>query len=194
MAKKMVCWIVGICMLVLPMAVKGYGEYKKSILPKEVIVYADRQEYTYTELVSVSDVIALVRIEDELSAENSTVIYNEYLQAAVPVGFYGTREATVLKYYKNEVGTGNSVFIAEPACITQDNYYMHGDDYNSMIKGEEYVVFLSTDNSIGHLSIISAKNGRIALSGEEENFSTELTAMVIEQLNLQEVGLYDERK
>ncbi|MCI8566722.1 MAG: hypothetical protein HFI39_10455 [Lachnospiraceae bacterium] len=48
-----------------------------------------------------------------------------------------------------------------------------------MIKNNYYIVFLSSETTYGQLSLISALNGRISLSPDEDNFSDSLTNSVL---------------
>ena len=134
---------------------------------KDIELPSSYEEFDYTELKEHSQVIALIRVKDDLDYSNSTVTYNG--DSPDISGFYGTRSVEVIRYFKNDVGTGKMLSIIEPAIITRDNEYIRTEDYEKMEKNKYYVVFLSDDNASGQLSILSANNGKINVSDWKNN-------------------------
>ena len=125
---------------------------------KDIQTKASFEKYDYLDLKENASVIALVKIEDDLSQENSLI--NSY---------YGVRKAAVQKFYKNDKKLVDSISFLEPAAITSNNEYIHPEGYNKMEKGKTYIVFLSDEIASGDMSIISANNGKIDVSSIEDN-------------------------
>ena len=83
-------------------------------------------------------------------------------------GFYGKRTCEVLEYYKDVTGEySEELSFIEAAAIIGDQY-LHIDEYESLKKGNEYIIFLSDGTASGDMSIISCNNGVVRLSLEEE--------------------------
>jgi len=79
---------------------------------KELAIECSVQEFDYEELKENSPVIALVEIVDDLNSDNSVI---NYLDDSITIsGFYGKRNAKVIKYYKNERECDTNLTIIEP--------------------------------------------------------------------------------
>lgn len=63
----------------------------------------------------------------------------------------------------NVVKPGEQIEVIEDAAMSKECYY-HGEDYEALQKGEEYVLFLNKENAKGDYSIISANNGKVCVS------------------------------
>lgn len=134
---------------------------------KELAIECSVQEFDYEELKENSPVIALVEIVDDLNSDNSVI---NYLDDSITIsGFYGKRNAKVIKYYKNERECDTNLTIIEPAVITKDNEYIHLEEYEKMELGNKYIVFLSDETESGNLSILSGNNGKINVSNFNDN-------------------------
>lgn len=134
---------------------------------KEFAIECSVQEFDYEELKENSPVIALVEIVDDLNSDNSVI---NYLDDSITIsGFYGKRNAKVIKYYKNEREYDTNLTIIEPAVITKDNEYIHLEEYEKMELGNKYIVFLSDETESGNLSILSGNNGKINVSNFNDN-------------------------
>lgn len=135
---------------------------------KEFAIECSVQEFDYEELKENSPVIALVEIVDDLNSDNSVI---NYLDDSITIsGFYGKRNAKVIKYYKNEREYDTNLTIIEPAVITKDNEYIHLEEYEKMELGNKYIVFLSDETESGNLSILSGNNGKINVSNFNDNY------------------------
>lgn len=133
--------------------------------PKDVTVFGSHAVYEYNDLVDEANVIALVKVNDDLSQKNSTIVY---LGNSPLIKYhYATREVEVLEYYKNDLGLGEKIKFNEPVAITPNNEYIHTEEYNALEKNKKYIVYLSNNNGLGALSLISRNNGKVDL----ENFS-----------------------
>lgn len=177
--KKNIRLLLGVLAVVAPLSLSIF--FNLSSVPKknDLAIFCSYKEFDYQELCECAEVIALVQVEDSLSKSNSVIKYNDDFQAPILVDFYGERSVKVLEYYKNTLDCGENLVIIEPAGITDDNLYLHSSDYDAMIKNNYYIVFLSSETTYGQLSLISALNGRISLSPDEDNFSDSLTNSVL---------------
>lgn len=176
-------------LLIVPIGVvliyNNYTEESKPSELKDIEYHGSFAEFNYDELTEQATVIATVIVNDDLTLENSTLLYaNEETNDIY--GFIGEREVTVLEYYKNEPNAGETLSLIEPAAITEENEYLRADGYEALEKGKSYLVFLSSDNATNQLSIISANNGVFDLENPEENEKIEILEEAEEELPIQE--------
>lgn len=159
---------------------------------KDYKVFATHQEFNYEDLKDASPVIALVRVQDDLDASNSVIYYNENSPAIE--GFFGRRQVEVLEYYKDERNLGNNISIIEPAVITDDNEYIHAEEYEKMDKDKTYIVFLSDETASGELSILSANNGKIDVSNLSQNEYKEIAIKSLLEFESSDEDISTEQK
>lgn len=134
---------------------------------KNIEVSSSFEKFDYEELKNSSEVIALVEVLDDLNKDNSVINYAK--KSPTIQGFYGRREVSVLKYYKGQGNLGDTFSIIEPAAITKNNEYLHCEEYEQMIKGNKYIVFLSDKTASRELSVLSGNNGKINVSDFDNN-------------------------
>lgn len=136
--------------------------------PEDIAVQIDTVVFTYSELKEEAAIIAHIEVTDELSGENSFRVTDS--ETGTAGGFYGKRTAQVIEYFKDETGKNDpELSFIEPAAVI-DGQYLHFDGYDSLTKGEEYVVFLDDDTASGEMSVISGSNGVVSLDGENPDF------------------------
>ena len=136
--------------------------------PEDIAVQIDTVVFTYSELKEEAAIIAHIKVTDELSEENSFQV-NDF-ETGTAGGFYGKRTAKVVEYFKDETGkNAPELSFIEPAAII-DGQYLHFDGYDSLTKGEEYVVFLDDETASGDMSVMSGSNGVVRLDGENNQF------------------------
>ncbi|MGR6907345.1 hypothetical protein [Lysinibacillus capsici] len=145
----------------------GFNYINSSNKPIDIPLQGSHEVFEYNEIVDIADVIALVQVKDELSESNSTVVYEENSPSIMY--HYATREVEVLEYYKNDLDLGSNIKFNESAAITAQNEYLHVEEYTALQKGEKYIVYLSKNNGLNELSIISRNNGKINLDNFSEN-------------------------
>lgn len=134
---------------------------------KNIEVSSSFEKFDYEELKNSSAVIALVEVLDDLNKDNSVINYAK--KSPTIQGFYGRREVRVLKYYKDKGTSDDKLSIIEPAAITKNNECLHCEDYEEMVKGNKYIVFLSDKTASRELSILSGNNGKINVSDFDNN-------------------------
>ena len=164
--KKWSTWILSIFSLLI-FVIVGYDVIASYNIPRDIELHGNHKIFNYSELVNESDVVALIEVQDSLSSKNSTVVYQD--NSPFIKYHYATREARVLEYYKNELDLGLNIKFNEPAAITNNKEYLHGEGYNTFKKGDKYIVYLSTNNGLGELSLISRNNGKINLKDFSSN-------------------------
>lgn len=174
-------------LLMLPLVIFIVVQIKKGITPKDIELYCSYEQYDYHELKEKADVIALIKVLDDLSLGNSTLIYNEDFETSVLAGFYSTRLVEVIEYYKDTKDLGAFISIIEPTCISKENCYIHAEGYEKLKKDNYYIVFLSDDNVSKQLSIISANNGRINISNIEENYYPDIIENAVSEFCLEQI-------
>ncbi len=138
---------------------------------KDAPTQGDFKQYEYEEIKETAHTIAVVKMKDALSAENSTVVKNE--NDAI-TDYYSTRNATVLKFIKNEKGYGEEISFLDSAAMTSDNYYLHDEHYDAPEKNEKYLVFLCESNISGKDFVISTNNGMFALKNLQKNLRRDI--------------------
>ena len=125
--------------------------------------------FNYDELTEHAKIIAKVEMTDELTAENSFSLNDP--ETGSMGGFYGKRTCKVLEYYKDTTGQySEELSFIEAAAIMEDKYF-HIDEYETLKKGNEYILFLSDDTASGDMSIMSCNNGVVRLSPDEEDMN-----------------------
>ncbi len=135
--------------------------------PIEIPVSGSFEVFQYNEFVDEADVVALVEIKDELSENNSTVVYQE--NTPLIQYHYATREAEVLEYYKNDLGLDSNIKFNEPAAITEKNEFLRVDEYTPFQKNQKYIVYLSKNNALNELSVISGQHGLVNIDDFSAN-------------------------
>lgn len=148
---------------------------------KDVVVSGSHVVYEYSNIVEKAEVIALVKVKDDLTVDNSTIVYLE--NSPLFKDHYATREVEVLEYYKNDLDLGSIIEFNEPAAITSNNEYIHMEDYNTFEKDQKYIVFLSKDNGLNELSIISSDNGVVDLQNFSNNKYEDVAVKSVLQAN-----------
>lgn len=136
----------------------------KSAERKDIAVQSEYIRYDFQDLKDASQVIVKVKVLDELSEKNSFVEQDAEDSETVSA-FYAKRKMEVEEVYdkNNVVKPGEQIEVIEDAAMSKECYY-HGEDYEALQKGEEYVLFLNKENANGDYSIISANNGKVCVS------------------------------
>lgn len=147
--------------------IAGFNYINSNNKPIDIPLKGSHEVFEYEDLVDEADIIALVQVKDELSKNNSTIVYEENSPSIMY--HYATREVEVLEYYKNDLNLGSNIKFNESAAITAQNEYLHAEEYTALQKGEKYIVYLSKNNGLDELSIISRNNGKIDLDDFSEN-------------------------
>ena len=160
--KKIIVFLITILTVTL-CACTSEKESKTSDV-KDVAVLSDYIEYEYAPLKKASDLIVKAEIQDDLSEKNR-VIERDSDDPGSIANFYAVRKIKILDVYagKEKVKAGDTIKIIEDAAKDEECYY-HGENYKSLKKGEEYILFLNNDNAAGEYSIISADNGKVCTS------------------------------
>ena len=122
--------------------------------------------FGYDELTEHAKIIAKVKITDTLTTQNSFSLNDP--KTGSMGGFYGKRTCEVLEYYKDVTGEYSEELSFIEATAILGDQYLHIDEYESLKKGNEYIIFLSDGTASGDMSIISCNNGVVRLSLEEE--------------------------
>lgn len=152
---------------------------------KDIAVQSDYVQYEYESLKQASDLIVKAEVVDELSEKNSTVEKDSDDPDSIS-GFHAVREIKILDVFagKEKPKAGEVIKIIEDAAM-DNGYYYHGENYETLQKGEEYILFLNKDNTFEEYSIISADNGKVCTSNltemnnlDEENFEVAVKALV----------------
>ncbi len=155
-----------ICGLVIAIALL-IGAYlifdKPSKEISDITFYADNYQFSYEELKSHSQIIALIQVMDELTEANSEAFISE----GYTVGNIGRRQCKVLKYFKDERNYGETLTVLEPASVI-DNQYIHPEDYDKLEKDNIYLVFLCDETATNELSLMSAYNGTFDVDNLDE--------------------------
>lgn len=123
--------------------------------------------YNYNQLKEKADMIVLCTAMDELSTNNSYIRYNQDFSFPVPVDFYAIRTVEIEYDFLRDSKDNVIINIVEPAAITEHNQIIEPAEYDSLKKGEEYILFLSKENALNEWMIISAGNGVIDLSEDK---------------------------
>ncbi len=154
-------------LLMMSLLFAGCSDGKDAV--KDIPVSGSFVEYDFDELAEHAKIIAKVEMTDTLTAEKSHTLNDP--ETGSMGGFYGERTASVIEYYKDSTGEfSDDLMFIEPAAIVENTYY-HMDDYETLQKGEEYIIFLSDGTASGDMSIISANNGVVRLSDKESDMN-----------------------
>ncbi|OLR55741.1 hypothetical protein BHK98_06490 [Hornefia porci] len=181
--KKIIVLLMAILTVTL-CACANENESKTSEV-KDVTVQSDYTQYEYEALKRVSEIIVKAEIQDDLSEKNSIIERDSDDPESVS-GFSAVREIKILDVYagKEKIKAGDTIKIIEDAAM-DGGYYYHGENYESLKKGAEYILFLNKDNAAGEYSIISADNGKVCTSDfedmkdlNEENFEVAVKTLV----------------
>lgn len=186
--KKMIAPIA-VLLTTLGIYVYSKSDDETNVVPSDLIdieVQGSFAVFSYEELQDIADIVALVEVNDNLSVNNSTVLYADE-ESNDMSGFYGEREVRVIEYFKNDIGSGEILTLIEPAVITEKNEYIHSEDYEKLEKGQQYLVFLSNDTPSKQLSIISASNGKVDVLNPEDNVFEDIALEANEELNAAQV-------
>lgn len=153
---------------ILCFSLPGCGEMQNSG-KTEIAAEVDFVQYNYNELKDNAKIIAEVKVLDDLSEENSVLLYAEDSPEEL-VGFYSLRTVQMLNVYKGTefANAGETMQIIDNAAISKDCYY-HVARYEELQKGNTYIVFLNNDTASGEMSIMSCENGVVDLSGIENS-------------------------
>ena len=68
---------------------------------QDIVSHADFIQYNYDQLKEAAEIIAEVEIVDELSEDNSYLVYSDDAYKDL-LGFYSLREAKILSVYKGK--------------------------------------------------------------------------------------------
>ncbi len=108
---------------------------------EEVENICDLQEFDYLDLKAKADIVARVRVLDNLSRNNSECQYTNIGGERYMIGCFSRRKLQILEIYKNNnKDLGNTLTILEMAGISKNTYY-HDEGYEALKKGEEYIFF-----------------------------------------------------
>ncbi|OLR55062.1 hypothetical protein BHK98_02660 [Hornefia porci] len=174
-----------IATLTVTLCACGNENESKTSKVKDIAVQSDYTQYEYTSLKQASEIIVKAEVQDELSEKNSIIEKDSDDPESVS-DFSAVREIKILEVYagKEKIKSGDTIKIIEDAAMDGE-YYYHGENYKSLKKGEEYILFLNKNNAAGKYSIISADNGKVCTSDfkdmndrSEENFEVAVKALV----------------
>lgn len=134
--------------------------------PETMTIDYEFHHFTYDELKEEADVIARVKVEDELTEESSFEIVSH--KSKELAGVFAERRCSVIEYYKDETGNNlKELTIIEPAGVI-DGVINHMGSYMCLDKGVEYILFLSIDQTTGSRCVMSGNNGVVRL--EDSNW------------------------
>ena len=158
--KTAIILVMLIILLLCGCRVRNNGE----VLYQDIVSHADFIQYNYDQLKEAAEIIAEVEIVDELSEDNSYLVYSDDAYKDL-LGFYSLREAKILSVYKGKevVGDKETIRILDGVALEGGKRYMN-DGYEGVQNGKRYLVFLNDNNASGEMSIISNDNGVIDLS------------------------------
>ena len=121
---------------------------------------ADFMQYTYRELFSYAQTVAVVTPVDELTAENTFGISKS---GDIYYNLHSVRRVKALEYFKNEKEYGDEFEITELCGLLANGTMVKLEDCWPMQKGDVYLVFLN-ETGFGHPAPISACNGKFDLT------------------------------
>lgn len=121
---------------------------------------ADFMQYTYPELLSYAQTVAVVTPVDELTAENTFGIAKS---GDIYYNLHSVRKVKVLEYFKNEMEYGDTLEITELCGLLENGTMVKLEDCWPMQKGDVYLVFLN-GSGFGHPVPVSACNGKFDLT------------------------------
>ena len=121
--------------------------------PETMTIDYEFHHFTYDKLKEEADVIARVKVEDELTEESSFEIVSHKSEKLA--GVFAERKCSVIEYYKDETGENlKELTIIEPAGVI-DGVINHMGSYMCLDKGVESILFLNIDRTTGNKYIIS---------------------------------------
>ena len=141
-------------------------QYKE--MYRDVVNLYDMGVYDYKGITEEAAVIALVEVLDNLTPENSEGIIDTRVSNEI-YGWIGRREVKVLQYFKDERNYGDMITINEGAAIDDEGNYIHPEGYETLIKGEKYILFLSDECFTKQLSTIACQNSVVHVDNLNEN-------------------------
>ncbi len=135
--------------------------------------YGEFLSYRYSTLKEDADIIAHVKITDELTQENSKTFGSKY---GGIYDYISYRQADVIKMYKNNTGTdfGDSMQVYESAAITSDGNMLIDSGDTPLQKDDEYIVFLKATSDNRGYCIMSGPTGKINLTNPQQNKNGEI--------------------
>lgn len=161
--------------------IECFQNHSKSNSYKDISIDSSEQNYSYSQLMNEANVVAVVKVTDTLSRNNSTLLLTDNNSIS---GFFAKRHAIVESLKKDDIGIDKSdLSFIEPAAITNNDEYIHAEDYDTMIEGQEYLVFLNTKNESRQLSIISGDLGQVNLNSKSD------TEKVVAQQAINSLGV-----
>lgn len=154
--------IIGL-LLAVAFSMSSCGDNEKTLM--DVPVISDYVQFDYSSLKNEAKIIAKVQVVDNLSTENTQLIYDPYEETQKSIiGFVGMRKVKILELYKGTIfQVGETMEIIEPAGVTETQL-LHDEGYQSMAKDGIYIVFLNNETASGKYGIISASNGIVDLN------------------------------
>lgn len=162
---KKLCLILSLALFIFCFA--GCKENSSIITADDAAVittYADFVDYDYNSIKDHAEIIAHVKIADELTNQNSNCSYD----GVNIVSFSSVRNADILEVYKNSTGKdlGSTIQITETAAVSNDGklYVTNGD--TPLKKGNEYIVFLNSTTSSDGYCVMSAATGKINVTDD----------------------------
>lgn len=177
MLKKNIIYLVMVLAPLIGIIVFTYVSIDDNL--KDIELHSTYEKFDYKELKKEALVIALIKVQDDLTPDNSTILSNG--NTSDIAGFYGTRSVKVIKYFKNRINTSKNLSIIEPSIITEKNEYIRTEGYEKMEKNKHYIVFLSNDNASNKLSLLSANNGKIDISSLKKNEYSDIASKTMEE-------------
>ena len=141
----------------------------------KVEVTFDAVDYTYLELKEEADIIAHVKILDELTNKNS---FFKFTEEGAIYDFYSEQNAEVIKLYKNntEESFEKGILIKDSIAIS-DGADLYASQYNKPLeKGSEYILFLKKATSGIGYCVMCEFVGKINLTdfSQNNNYITEI--------------------
>ncbi len=165
--KKQCITVTLILILILSLSLAGCAKDLPDV--EDVPMAGDHAVFDYEQLKDHAKIIAKIEVTDSLSQENSFTLNDP--ETGSMGGFYGKRTGRVLEYYKDSTGEFSEELSFIEAAAIVDDRYLHIEGYESLKKGNEYVVFLSDGTASGDMSIISCNNGVVRLNPEEKHMN-----------------------
>lgn len=136
--------------------------------------YADFIAYDYDAIKANAEIIAHIKVTDELTNQNSNCSFD----GANIVSFSSVRNADILEVYKNSTGKdlGSSIKITETTAVSDDGKLYITSNDTPLKKGNEYIVFLNSTTSGDGYCIMSAATGKINVTDDiNSNKNLEIT-------------------
>lgn len=154
--------------------------YNSSLIEHE---FFNEKSYNYDGLKAEADLIAKIKILDELTNENSTV---KYYKSGHAESFTSDRQAEVIKIYKNTDGgeINGKITVTENVGIGDNGKcYMTPKDKEPLKKDGEYLVFLKMKSG-GRYALLSQEKAKYDLNAN--NNGNEVTFKFLLEYELTE--------